>query len=173
VREPNALELHVAPVRRHGLAGEQRADGADGLLERHQPVGRPRADLPHPRLDAVAERHGEPARVHARQARDLHRGHCGVAHGDRQQPDADAKLVGRRERGGGHREPAGEEAVLDQPQLGKAVALGVARERGQLLGRPLGPEQDAEPVGHSGHRSPRPASSATTPRRCHGRASAR
>ena len=76
----------------------------------------------------------EAAGMQPRERGDLHRRERGVAHGRGHDPEPDGDPLGRRERGRRRRDPAGQEAVLPQPQLGEAGRLD-ARGRGRRATR--------------------------------------
>ena len=77
-----------------------------------------RADLGHPVQHPVPEAGQQPAGEQPGHGGDLHRGQRRVAQRHRQQPDAHPQPLGPGQRGGGRGQPALQEAVLPQPQLG-------------------------------------------------------
>ena len=113
----DVVEMRPTPVERHGLARQQTTDDDQQLLQRDQPVRRAGVDLAHPGFDSVADTGGHPAGIQLGDRRQLHRQDRRVANRHREQPDADADPLGRREDRGRAGDAAVQEAVLDQPQL--------------------------------------------------------
>ena len=171
----HVAQRHEAAGGVDGLVVQQRARGAHDLLEHHEPVGRARADLAHPRLDAVAEGDLHAAGVQQRERGDLHRRDRRVAHGRGQQPGADGHALAERQRGRGRGQAAVQEAVLGEPQLVEAGGLDRPHGPGQLRHGLLRPHQHAESRSHpaarylarpcSAPRSPPPSPHSRSPRR--------
>ena len=53
--QAHRVQMHEAAIDLQRVTGQQPPDRVDGLLERHEPVRRPRADLPHPLLHPMPE----------------------------------------------------------------------------------------------------------------------
>ena len=81
--------------------------------------------------------------------------------------DTDVDAVRRGQSDGRKRESAGEEAVLDHPQLVVSELLGTSRESGEMLSRRVrredDPDRGAVPRGHEG---PRPRWAPRAARTC-------
>ena len=142
--ELDSVQVHVRAVGVDLLAGEQRADRDDGLLEQAELRLGLGPDLAHPVGHAVPEAGQEPPRMGTGERGDLHRREGGVAHRRGQDAEADLDTGCGRQRSGGGRDAAGEEAVLPQPQLVEPRRLDPARERRQRFRRMLGPHDEAE-----------------------------
>jgi hypothetical protein len=143
--EPDGVEPDMRATHVERVAVQQRAHRGDRLLQQPEAVWRASADLAHPGVHAVAERSREPAGMHPREPGELHRDDRRIADRGGQEPHADAEPLGHGERRRRQREPAGEEAVLGEPQLVEPMALGRAREGGQPLRRPLRSEHHPHP----------------------------
>ena len=161
--ERHVVQLHVAAVDGHGLPVQQGKHGRDVLVEqRHRRLGA-RTDLAHPLLHAVPERHGERPGPQPGQGRDLHRRQSRVPQRHRQQPDPHVQPLRPRQGGGGAGQTSLEEAVLPEPQLIDAAAVGLLDDpagglRAGTAGRKTMPRvvatmaltstANAPPVGH-------------------------
>src|SRR4051812_5094184 len=154
--ERDSAQADVAALHAHRLAGEQRADGRDRLLQELELRRRLGADLTHPVVDAVPEPRVEACGMQSRESGDLHRGEGGVAGGRGHDPESDRDSLGGRQCGRTHRYTAGEKAVLPQPQLREAGGLGASRMVDERLGAQLGPDDDAE-IHPGEYRCSRPA----------------
>src|SRR6266702_65765 len=142
--EGDVVELHVPAVHADPLAAQQRPQRGEVLAQQGQRRVRPRADLRHPVLDAMADPYDDPLREQPGQRGGLHRGQRHVAQGYREQADADAQLLCPGQGGGRGRDAALLEAVLPEPQLGKARVVGGAGHVAQPFGRELRAEHRAE-----------------------------
>ena len=143
--QPNAVEPDVVTGDGHRFAGQQRPYRLDVLGERGQRRRRVRADLAHPPGHAVAEADNQPGGIQLGQRGDLHRRECGIAGHRRHDAQADDQPVGAGQRSGYGSDPAGEEAVLGQPELVKAGRFGSPRVRRDVCRRQLRRHAQTDP----------------------------
>ena len=128
--------IWMLPGDGHRFAGQQRPYRLDMLGERGQRRPRVRADLAHPPGHSVAEADNYPGGIKLGHRGDLHRRECGIAGHRRHDAQAHDQPAGAGQRGGYGGDPAGEEAVLGQPQLVEAGRFGPPR-----VGRDVGRRQ--------------------------------
>lgn len=143
------MDLHVLAVDLERLAGQERAECRELLVEHGQDARRFVADLAHPVGHAVTDAHDETVGVDLGEGVGFERRECRVAHGRGQDADSHPDALGRRERDRGLGEPAAEEAVFDHPEFVEAEFFGLLHEGHDLVGREVAGQHDAD--GGSGH----------------------